>query len=215
MKASYLLIPEFDQIGIAHHEAGHAVLSLALYGHHGYSTVSIWPDGAYWYGICRPLGPTPGAKYLPPFPSTLPHEWHQLAREAWAELVVCWSGAAAYRRSEGLGLAADAIRSDASATYGDAGQAEEVARHFWPAQHIETILDRSAATAALLIMQPEIWRAIQCVADYVATRRNVHITELETLVRRHIPNPIECPGTDWAARLAKRQGPCACVDLNG
>jgi hypothetical protein len=205
MRNLNLRAPDFDRISIAFHEAGHAVLSLALNGHHGYSTVSIWPDGVYWYGICRPLGPTPGAKYLPPFPATMPREWQQLAREAWSELVVSWSGAAAFRRLEGLGLDADAIRDDATAAYGDAAQAGEVARHFWPAQHIESILDRSAETAALLIQQPEIWTAIQRVADYVATRRNAHINEVETLVRRHIPNPIVCPGTDWAARLS-RQG---------
>ena len=196
--------PELNQISIAHHEAGHLVTSLALQGHHGHSTVSVWPDGHYWYGICRSLGPTPGAKFLPPYKSTAPREWQQLVREAWSELVVSWSGAAACRRFEGLELDADDIRDDGSATYGDAGQAEEVARHFWPAQHVESILDRSAETAALLIQQPEIWLAIQRVADYVATRRNAHINEVETLVRRHIPGPVVCPGTDWAAKLARR-----------
>lgn len=196
--------PAPNQAGIAAHEAGHLVFDLLLQGCHGHSTASIWPDGAYWYGICRSMGPTPGAKFLPPFNSTTPREWQQLVREAWAELVVSWSGAAACRHFEGLDLDADAIRDDGSATWGDAGQAEEIARHFWPDQHVETVLDRSAETAGLLVQQPEVWLAIRRVADYLAVRRNVHITEVETLVRRHLPGAIVCPGTAWAVGLAKR-----------
>ena len=126
------------------------------------------------------------------------------AGKGWAAMVEIWAGAAACRHFEGWSLAADDIRDDYSASVSDADAAEEIARHFWPDQHVETILDRSAETAGLLVQQPEVWLAIRRVADYLAVRRNVHITEVETLVRRHLPGTIVCPGTDWAVGLAKR-----------
>lgn len=196
--------PGPHQAGVAAHEAGHVVFSLLFQGHHGHATASIWPEGNGWSGVARPLWPQPGDKFLPPVSSTPPHEWQKHVRMGWAGLVEIWGGAAACRHFEGLWLDADSIRDDDSASYGDTEQAQEIATHFWPPAQVETILDRSAEVAGELVQQPAVWLAIRRVADYLAIRRNCHVTELETIVRRHLPGTIECPQADWAVALAKR-----------
>jgi hypothetical protein len=198
------LRPEHSQRYVGFHESGHMVLSLLLDDYHGSTGVSIWPDNHGWEGICRVMPTMPGAaRCMPDLASTTPLEWRRATLEAWRSVVDCYAGPAAGRIFAGQAVDhPQLIRSDYSAGY-DEPQARGYAEHHWPEAQWEVVLDAGAMTAVELMKIPEIWRAVAALGEYLAVRRNVTVNEAEVIVRRFLPQSIQCPGANWALSLAK------------
>src|SRR5574337_17020 len=198
----------YHEAGIAHHEAGHALVSVVLAFPFTPERVRIWQHDrdewagrqSYYHGATDPV-------FLPEPWATPPHVWRKAVETAWADLLIGYAGPAAARRYEGLSLDAEGIRSDDGGE-GDEAEARKAATHFWSAAQRETVLDRAAELAGLLVQVPRCWEAIQAVAGYLLqhARHQVGIGEIETLVRRFLPVSIPAPEAEWAAGLAKDCG---------
>lgn len=193
--------PSYDEFSIAVHESAHAVVALLLDHPFLPDEVSITdgPDGWRGYLSYSAAGP----EYMPDSTCTPPNAWKKSVEAAWASLVIGYAGPAATRRHDGQSLDAEGIRGDLGGN-GDEANAQEAARHFWPQQHREQILNAAAELAGLLVQIPRIWSAIEAVAGYLIqnARHAASAAELETIVRRWLPVSVTCPETDWALSLA-------------
>lgn len=193
--------PSYCEKGISLHEAAHAVLSCILDDASFFpSSAQINDDTGTWQGVVHFFDSVPSR---PDKETTLPHEWQQAVRNAWASLIEIYSGAAAARRYTGETLDAAGIRNDPGCTFGDEGAARKLAAHFWPEQHRETILNAAASIAGQLVQQQSIWGAINAVADMITNSYGLTIrtAQIEAAVRQFTPMPVPCPKTEWALSL--------------
>lgn len=203
MRIDALTTPE---LLIAYHEAGHAVVALALDVPLAVSA-RIWQEDDGWGGAVA-HGSTAFAPPQYPDPKTTPpHVWHQSLCLAWAGMIVAYAGpAATVRRMNDRPLSPGNIRAEPSGAW-DEANAATAANHFWPVAHRETVLDSAAGIAQVVIEHPTIWSAIQAVAGFMLehARHRASGPEIEAIVRRFFPMPLPCPKMEWAVGLADMQ----------
>ncbi len=193
--------PEFEEIGIAHHEAGHAVASTLFSFPWPVDTARIWSDeerggwaGRVEYGE--------GADYMPDPKSTPPHRMAQSVEDAWTDLVISCAGPAASRRFVKASLDAASVRQDETGT-SDEFDATIIAAHFWPPEHQETVLNAAAELAGMLVQTPRFWAAVEAVAGYLVEQHKADPYVIESLVRRTLPVVMQCPNVEFAVLLAE------------
>ena len=192
---------EIDEAATAHHEAAHATFLLILDCWERPGNTSIWEGNDGWGGFVEAI-----SKDLPPIDATMPIRWQAAARQVWANLLVGFAGAAAESRYRGDPLDGMSIRHHWSAEK-DAKIVAEFVRHFWPTQHQDTIQTAAAEVAGQMVQFPNIWAAIEDVADFLLQhgRYRANVFEVSVIVRARIPQNIPAPLEDMAVALIRRQ----------
>lgn len=187
------LTPQIDQRITAVHEAGHCVIANLLSGYPGASGIKIWPSNPAsaenWWGVCEIFEGRQGWT----------GEWD--AAMAWRHVLVGYGGPAASLKLERGDMTPEKTRGNWTAIGGDENHASETVNGMWPDEYAEIVLNLAASVACELVSNVGIWRAILAVADFALTRRGANATEIELLIHRHVPDPIEPPRMAFALGL--------------